>query len=76
MLIPVESLLSTIAYRAHAFGIRLYAQTGESNTADSPRLRVAGEQAGTWHLTIAPGIYAVGIGGDGCSWSVTVRKDQ
>jgi hypothetical protein len=59
------------------FGFRLFAEASEADNVDTPRLKPSGaEVAGTWQLTVKPGRYGLGGGGDGCSWSVTVREDR
>jgi len=67
-----------IDYRATGtclFSFRLFAEASEADNVDTPSLKPSGaEVAGTWHLTVKPGRYALGGGGDGCSWSVTVRE--
>jgi hypothetical protein len=59
------------------FGFRLFAEASEADNVDTPSLKPSGAVVtGTWHLTVKPGRYALGGGGDGCSWAVIVREDR
>ncbi|MEP7040085.1 MAG: hypothetical protein ABI864_00770 [Chloroflexota bacterium] len=75
--IPVTAL--AIDYRVSgscAFGVRLFAEATPDDNVDAPGLTATGpDVAGTWHVTIKPGRYAVAAGGDGCTWSITVRDE-
>jgi hypothetical protein len=76
----IGSAAVAVDYRATGsclFSFRLFAEATTDNNVDTPRLKPSGpEVSGTWHLTVKPGRYALGGGGDGCSWSVTVREDR